>query len=101
MTSYDVQIFMALKYGQLPNKFNKSSPCIHMVNILKFQTLVACQKDLDKQSRPRLLLISVLPVGYSDKHFVNWSPDNQHLFENRKRKAFETLEHLVLPYQIN
>ena len=23
---------------------------------------------------------------YTDKHFVNSSPDNQHLFENRKRK---------------
>ena len=31
---------------------------------------------------------SNLPVCYSDKHFVNSSPDNI-LFESRKRKVFE------------
>ena len=67
-----------------------------MVNVLKFWTLVACQKGLDKQGRPRavwsgsslfailtsFLLIPVLiPIV---------------LFENRNRKVFEILEHL--PY---
>ena len=34
-----------------------------------------------------------LPVCYSCKHFVNSSPEN-YLFENKKRKMFEILEHL-------
>ena len=28
----------------------------------------------------------VFPVCYSDKHFLNASPDNQHLYENSKAK---------------
>ena len=35
------------------------------------------------------------PVCYSDRHFMNSSPDKI-LFENRIRKEFEILEHL--PY---
>ena len=38
--------------------------------------------------------ISLLTVCYSDKHFVNSSPENQHLFQIRKRNVFEILEHL-------
>ena len=34
-------------------------------------------------------------VCYSDKYFVNSSPDYKHLFENRKRKEFKILEHLL------
>ena len=52
------------------------------VNILKFRTLLACHKGIDKQLRPRLdlsSLIRMFPVCYSDKWSVNSSPDN-HLF---------------------
>ena len=54
------------------------------VNILKFRTLAACQKGLDKQySRRsdcfrRSSLISVFPLCCSNKHFVNFSPQNKH-----------------------
>ena len=56
--------------------------CLAKVNVLKFQTLVACQKGLDKQCRPRsdCFLIRVFPACYSDKHFINssvLSPENQ------------------------
>ena len=44
----------------------------------------ACQKDQDKQCRP---ISDIFPVNFSDKHFVNSSPDNQQLFENRKRSV--------------
>ena len=41
---------------------------------------------------------SVLPVCYSDKHFVSefqlLKPNI--VFENRKRKVFEPLEHLLI-----
>ena len=38
------------------------------VNVLKFQALVACQKGIHKQSRPRPDLIKVFPVCYFDRH---------------------------------
>ena len=62
-----------------------------MMNVLKFTFLVACQKDLDKQHRPRSdcffrsSLIRVNPVCYFDEDFVNSSRDI--LFESRKRKV--------------
>ena len=52
------------------------------VDVLKFQTLVTCQKGLDKQCRPRSdcslisSLIRVFPLCYADKHFVKSSPEN-------------------------
>ena len=52
-----------------------------MVNVLKFLTLVAFQKGLGKQGRPRSglglrgSLSRVFPVCYSDTYFVNSSPD--------------------------
>ena len=53
-----------------------------MENVLKFQTLVACHKSIDKHDRPRSdwrsSLISVFPVCYFDKQFVISSPDYQH-----------------------
>ena len=62
-----------------------------MVNVLKFLTLVACLKDLDKQSRQngffRSSLIRVFPVCYSDKHLVNSSPDNQQFILKQKEKS--------------
>ena len=39
------------------------------VDVLKFHTLVAVQKDLDRQGRPRSE--ESVSVYYSDKHFVN------------------------------
>ena len=39
-----------------------------------------------------LLKIMVFPVCYSDKHFVNFSTDNQHLYENSEEKVFGVLE---------
>ena len=52
-----------------------------IVIVLKFRTLAASQRGLDKQGRPRSdcffrsSLIRVFPVCYSDKHTVNSSPD--------------------------
>ena len=43
------------------------------VNVLTFQTLVACQKGMDKECRPRSDV-----TCYSDKHFGTFSPDNLH-----------------------
>ena len=63
-------------------------------NALKFQTLAACQKRLKQtvQTKIRLLLKNQsdqgLPCLLFCDHFVNSS------LENRKRKAFEILEHL-------
>ena len=60
---------------------------------LKFQTLLACQKCLDKQGRPRSdcfgrsSLTRVFLVCYSDKHFVNYQPDNQHFIWEQKEKS--------------
>ena len=58
------------------------------VNVLKFQTLVACQKGLDKR-QSETGVIRAFPVCYSDMHFVNSGPENQNLDANRKRKVFE------------
>ena len=50
------------------------------VNVLKIQTLDACQKGMDKQCRTRSdcffrsSLIRVFHVCYFDEHFVNYSP---------------------------
>ena len=65
------------------------------VNVLKFQTLhvVACQNCLNKQRRPRSdcfwrsSLIRVFSVCFSDKHFVNSSPENQHFVWEQKGKS--------------
>ena len=56
---------------------------VKFINDLKFRTQVVCQTGLGKQSRSRSdclrsSLIRVFPVCYSDKHFVNFSPGNQH-----------------------
>ena len=67
----------------------------YMVNVLKFQTLVACQKGKDKQGRPRSdcfcfwrsSLIRVFPVCYSYKQFVNFSPENHHFIWEQKEKS--------------
>ena len=81
----------------------QSLPC--MVNILKLQTLVACQKGLDKQTRPRSdcfwrsSLIRVFPVCYSDKKSVNSSSENQNFFENQY--TWQTQNRLLLKKQFD
>ena len=73
---------------------------LNTVNVLKFQPLVTCQYSLDKQGRPRSdwfwrSLIRVFPVCYSDKYFVNSSPENQHFMLDQKEKSvwnFRTFE---------
>ena len=64
--------------------------------MLKFQTQVAYSKGIDKHCRPRSdyflrsSLIRVLPVCYSEKHFVKSSLNK----ENRTKIVFEILEQL-------
>ena len=55
------------------------------VIVLKFRTLVACQKGLDKQRRPRSE-IRVFTVCYSKMHFVNSSPDIQYFICEKRMK---------------
>ena len=68
---------------------------LYTVNVLKFRTLVACQKGIDKQCRPRSdcfwrsSLIRVFSVCYSDKHFVNSSPENQLFIWKQKEKRVQ------------
>ena len=63
------------------------------VNVLKFWTLVAWQKGLGKQLRPRShcfwrsSLIRAFPVCYFDKHFVNFSSVNLHFIWEQKKKS--------------
>ena len=77
-----------------------------MVNVIKFWTLIASDKCLDNQCRPRSdcffrsSLIKVFPLCYSDKHFVNSSPNNQQ-FEIRKRKVFKIYEQDKFHAQLN
>ena len=47
------------------------------VDVVKFLTPVSCKKGPDKRRR-RSSLIRVVPVCYSDKHFVNSSSENHH-----------------------
>ena len=59
--------------------------------------LVACQKGLDKQSRPRSdcfwrsSLIRVCSICYSDKHFVNSSLINHIFFRTESEKCWKFL----------
>ena len=71
---------------------NYSSFCYNFSKCSKIWMLLAYLKG-DKQRRPRWGCFRIIPVCYSDKYFVNSSPNNPHLFENRKRKVFEILEH--------
>ena len=63
------------------------------VIVLKFQTLVALQKVLDKECRPRSdcfwrsSLIEVFPFCYYDKQYVNPSLENQHFIWEQKEKS--------------
>ena len=54
------------------------------VDFLKFQALHACKNGLNKQQQSDQGLHCLL---YSDKHFVNSSPDNKHFISNHKGKS--------------
>ena len=53
-----------------------------MVNVIKFQTLITCQKglsnsaDTDQTAIEESSLIKVFPVYYLDQHFVSVCPEN-------------------------
>ena len=67
----------------------------YTINVLKFQTLVACQNGQDKQGRLKSdwsSLIRFFSVCYLDKHFVNSSPDNQHFIWEQKEKSVRNLK---------
>ena len=67
--------------------------CLHTVNVLKFQTLIACQKDLDKQRWSRSAawlgssLFAILKILLIPALKTNI------LFENRK--VLKILERLL------
>ena len=64
-----------------------------MVDVPKFETLLACQNSLDKQCRPRSncffrsSLIWVFPVCFFDKCFLSSSPENQQFIWEQKVKS--------------
>ena len=56
---------------------------------LRFWTLVAYQKGIDKQHRPRSdCFWKSFPVCYFEKHFVNSRPENQHFIWEQGEKSF-------------
>ena len=66
------------------------------VDILKFRTLIVCQKGLDKQCKPGQTDQGFSLFCYSDKYFENSSPDiTKNLFENRKCLKFKTFTTLT------
>ena len=81
------QVIFLVKWKLSWSEVHNRNPVIKVtVNVLKFQTLVACQKGLDKQCRPRSdCFLRVFPVCYSDKYL--WIPalKTNNLFENRMR----------------
>ena len=85
-----------LRFGTLVPVTRRDFFSSYTVDALKYRTLVACQKDLDEQCSTRSdyffrsSQISVFPVCFSDKHFVNSSPGNQHFIRN----VCKILEHL-------
>ena len=77
---------------------------VHVSNDLevrfKISNTSCLQKGSDKQCKPRSdcfwrsSLIWVFSVWYSDKRFVNSTPENQQfIWEQKEKKVFESLEH--------
>ena len=70
-----------------------SGPLVSVIDLL-----LACQKGLDKQYIPRSdcffrsTLIRVFPVCYSDKHFLNSHPDNQHNLKTERERCSKFLD---------
>ena len=84
------------KYKSQTRVAEKSrNSCFGTWNVVKFQTLVACQKGLDNQCRPRSdcfwrsCLIRVFPVCHADKYFVNSSHNYQHFIWEQKEKSIQ------------
>ena len=69
-----------------------------MKNILKFLTVVASPKSLEKQGRLRSSLIRVFPVCYSDKHFVTSSPDNHYFIWEQKELSVRNFRTFIVEY---
>ena len=57
-----------------------------MVDVLKFQTLVARQTV---QIQIRQSASGYLSICYSDKHFMNSSTDNHHFKREQKEKSVQ------------
>ena len=82
---------------------------LNTVDGLKFWTIAACQKSLDKQCSPRSdcfwrsSLIRAFTVCYSYKHFMNSSLDNQNFITKTNTMHPDQTAHLQykLPKNIN
>ena len=65
-------------------------------------TLVACQKGIDKQQRPRSdcfprsSLIWVFPACYWDNHFVDSSPDSQLFIREQNEKSVRKFRTIII-----
>ena len=68
---------------------------LHTVNVLRFQTLVACQfgQSIKHTAQTQIScfwrnsLIRVFPVCYSDKNFCEFQPDYQHFLWKQCKKC--------------
>ena len=70
----------------------------------KIWTKVSCQKGQEKQWRPwsdcflRSSLIRVFPVCYSDKYFVNLSPEIHHFTWEQKEKSVRNFRKFTITH---
>ena len=93
---------MFKQMGKKKSQFYTKNICLtgpmSTVNVLTFQTLVACQTGLDKQCFWSSSLIRILPVCFSDKHFVNYSPDYHPFILEQKGKCseFQNIYHIKM-----
>ena len=63
-----------------------------LINVLKFQTLVACQKGLYSKGRLRSdCLIRVFINCYSDMQYANSSPNQNFICVQKGNLVFEIL----------
>ena len=79
---------------------NISKRMIKIINVLNFQTLVACQKSI-METLIRLLLQkpSLFAIEYSDKHFVIYSPDNPHFICDYEKKSVQNLRTCTVSFK--
>ena len=74
-----------------------------IINVLKFRTLVACQKGLDKQCRPRsdcffrssLIRVFLFAIILTSI-FLNSSPEKQDFIWERKKKSVQNFRTLTI-----
>ena len=84
------------------NSYKRHISAWHMVslisteNVLKFLTLVASQKGLDKQCRPRSEAVWSGSSLFAILTSILWIPAliTSNFFEHRNKKVFKILEHL-------